>query len=84
MKAPTRRIGPTSKAFMVASIKRVPEKLFCVGKGDVGAEADHAESGGGALAGAEAAAGFEFAFERGGEGDDKQVGGGVESDREDA
>ena len=59
-------------------------KSYCVGKRDVGAEADHAESGGGALARAEAGAGFEFAFERGGEGDDKEVGGGVESDREDA
>ena len=42
---------------------RVAEKLFCVGKGDVGAEADHAESGGGALACAEGGARFEFAFE---------------------
>jgi hypothetical protein len=65
-------------------MERVAEKLFCVGKGDVGAEADHGESGGGALPCTEAGAGFEFAFERGGEGDDKEVGGGVESDRDDA
>lgn len=36
------------------------------------------------MAGAEGGAGFEFAFERGGEGDDEKVGGGVESDRDDA
>jgi len=36
------------------------------------------------LAGAEGGAGFEFAFEGSGEGHDEKVGGGVESDRDDA
>jgi len=59
-------------------------KLFGVGEGEVGAEADHAEAGGDALSAAEAGAGFEFAFERSGERNDEQVGGGVERDGNDA
>jgi hypothetical protein len=84
MQAPTRCIGPTGKAFMVGSIKRVAEKLFCVRKGDVGAEADHANAGGGPLTAAKSGAGFEFAFEGSGEGDGEQVGRGVEGNGEDA
>ena len=54
------------------------EPLLGVGKGDIGAQADHAEAGGGALTAAEGAAGFKFAFERSGERDDEQVSGGIE------
>src|ERR1700720_3564116 len=63
MKMPARRIERSGKTFIVASMKRVTEKLFCAGKGDVSAEADHAESGGSTLACAEGGARFEFAFE---------------------
>ena len=56
------------------------ELLFGVGEGEVGAEADHAEAGGGALARAEGGARFKFAFERSGAGDDEEIGGGVERD----
>lgn len=59
-------------------------KLFGVGEGEVGAEADHAEAGGGALSAAEAGAGFKFSFEGSGERNDQQVGGGVEGDGNDA
>jgi len=56
--------------------------LFGVGKCDVGAETDHAEAGGSALAAAETGAGFEFAFEGSSERYDDQVGGSVERDAE--
>jgi len=58
--------------------------LLGVGEGEIGAEGDHAEAGGGTLTAAEGGAGFEFALERSGEGDDEEVGGGVESDGENA
>src|SRR5260221_2767426 len=58
--------------------------LFGVGEGEVGAEGDHAEAGSGTLTAAERGAGFEFAFERSGAGDDEEVGGGVEGDGKDA
>jgi len=58
--------------------------LLGVGKCEVGAETDHAETRGGALGAVEADAGFEFAFERSGESDDQEIGGGVEADGDDA
>jgi hypothetical protein len=61
---------------------RPARDLFRAGKCDVGAEADHAEAGGSALAAAETGAGFEFAFEGYGERYDDQVGGSVERDGE--
>ena len=51
-----------------------------VGKSDVSAERDHAEAGSNALAAAKTGAGFKFAFERGGEQDHEEVGGGIETD----
>jgi len=65
-----------------ATQRRGTELLFGVGEGEVGAEADHAEAGGGALARPEGRAGFEFAFEGSGAGDDEEIGGGIERDGE--
>jgi|SRR5689334_19368617 len=58
--------------------------LLRVGEGYVGAEADHAEAGGEALAAAEGGAGFEAAFERHGEKNDEEIGGSVQRDGEDS
>ena len=66
------------------SFRVVRRPLFGVGKGDIGAQADHAEARGGALTAAEGGARFKFAFERSGERDDEQVSGGIERHGEDA
>jgi len=60
------------------SFNAVRRPLFGVGKGHIGAQADHGEAGGGALTAAEGTAGFKFALERSGERDDEQVSGGIE------
>ena len=52
--------------------------LFGVGEGEVGAEADHAEAGGGALAATEAHAVFELALEGSGHAYDHEVGGSIQ------
>ncbi len=67
---------PGAKANNVAN----PGRLFGIGEGEVGAEADHAEAGGGALATAKDGAMFEFLFEGSGEENDEQIGKSVERD----
>jgi len=57
--------------------------LFVFGEGEISAEANHAQPRCGALATAKAGARFEFAFERNGERNDQEIGGGVERDRND-
>ena len=46
--------------------KQTPEISLVLGEGDVGAEADHAETGGNPLAATECGAGLELATERNG------------------
>jgi len=75
--------SPESRSRLL-SFSAVRRPSFGVGKGDIGAQADHAEAGGGALTAAEGVAGFKFAFERSGERDDEQVSGGIECYGEDA
>jgi hypothetical protein len=58
--------------------------LLCVGEGEVGAEANHAEAGGGALAATETDTLLQLAFQRGGHANDDQVRGGIQSDRDGA
>lgn len=53
--------------------------LLGVGEGDVGAEHDHAQSGGYALAATEAGVVFEFALQGCGEKDHEEIGGGVKN-----
>src|SRR5690348_4475946 len=55
-----------------------------VSEGYVGAEADHAEAGGEALAAPEGSAGFEAAFEGQGEQHDEKIGGSVQRNGEDS
>ena len=56
--------------------------LFVFGQSDVGAEADHAEAGGDALAATKSGTVLEFALERRGQKNNKEIGGGVEGDRD--
>ena len=55
-------------------------RLLRVGEGQVGAEADHADSGDSALTPTEAHAVLQLALEGRGHADDHQVGGGIETD----
>src|SRR6266704_3288205 len=55
-------------------------RLLGVGEGEVGAEADHAGAGGGALAATEADAVLQLALEGRGHADDHEVRGGVQTD----
>src|SRR6516225_5871560 len=56
------------------------KQLLGLGEGEVGAEADHAEAGGGALKATEADAVFQLALEGRGHADDHEVGGGIAAD----
>ena len=53
-----------------------------VGDGEVGAEADHTQAGGGALATSEADARPQLALEGRSHDDDEEVGGGIQTDRD--
>jgi hypothetical protein len=57
-------------------------KLLGVGEGHVGAEANHAQAGGDALAATEARVVLEFALKRCGEKNDEEIGGGIKDYRE--
>lgn len=67
---------------LTAAAAAVTSFSFSVGEGDVGAQADHAQARGDALASTEARVVLEFALERRGEQNDEKIGRGVEDYRD--
>src|SRR5262249_33853931 len=79
-----RRLAANSREAPVSSGSGALLCLLGFGEREVRAQADHAKTGSRALAAAETGAGLELAFERSGQGDHGEIGGGIQGYREDA